>query len=109
MAAMIHVFKRGLNRYAKARYPGEAKQIIRKAGELFPVLRAKAPDIGGKENLMAFNLDLMILAASWYEASVHRIDGAAITEIAGSQAALSEKAAQRKQPASDAAFSVRHV
>ena len=59
-----------------------ADQIIRKADELFPELYAKAPDIGGKENLMAYNLDLMILSASFYEASDHRIDGPAINEMA---------------------------
>ena len=83
MAAMIHVFKRELRCYTKEHYPVEAKQIIQKADTMFPVLRTKAPDIGGKENLMAYNLDLMILAASFYEASDRRIDGAAITEIAG--------------------------
>ena len=31
---------------------------------------------------MAHNLDLMILAISFYEASDHRIDGNAVTELA---------------------------
>lgn len=84
MAAMDKAIKKGFIRYTKKHYPEEAKEIIRKAEELFPVLYAKAPDIGGKENLMSYNLDLMILSASFYEASDHRIDGEAITEMAKS-------------------------
>ena len=75
MAAMDKAIKKEFIRYTKKHYPEEAKEIIRKAEELFPVLYAKAPDIGGKENLMSYNLDLIILSASFYEASDHRIDG----------------------------------
>ena len=82
MAAMVKAVKKGFIGYTRARYPGEAEQIIRRAEELFPVLHAKAPDIGGKENAMAYNLDLLILAVSFYEASDHRIGGEAINEIA---------------------------
>ncbi|MBE7069730.1 MAG: hypothetical protein E7386_04450 [Ruminococcaceae bacterium] len=82
MASMANSFKKAFIRYTKKHYPDEAAEIIRKADDLFPVLFAKAPDIGGKENLMAHNLDLMILAISFYEASDHRIDGNAVTELA---------------------------
>ena len=83
MAAKDEMIKKGFIRYAKKHYPDEAEKIIQKADELFPILYAKAPDIGGKENAMSYNLDLMILSASFYEASDHRIDGGAIMEIAG--------------------------
>ncbi len=76
------MIKKGFIRYVKERYPEEAEAIIRRADELYPLLHAKAPDIGGAENQMAYNLDLMILSASFYEASDHRIDGDAITQIA---------------------------
>ena len=79
---MVRIIKRAFDQYAGERYPDEAETIIRRADELFPVLRAKAPDIGGAENDMAYNLDLLILAVSFYEASDHRIGGEAITEIA---------------------------
>ena len=79
---MIRIIKRAFDQYAGERYPDEAETIIRRADELFPVLRAKAPDIGGAENRMSYNLDLMILAASYYEASGHRIGGEAVDEIA---------------------------
>ncbi len=74
--------KKAFIRYTKKKYPGEADRIIKKADELFPKLYAKAPDIGGSENMMAYNLDMFIIAISFYEASDHRIDGAAIGEIA---------------------------
>ena len=74
--------KKAFIRYTKKKYPGEAEGIIKKADELFPELYAKAPDIGGSENLMAYNLDMFIIAISFYEASGHRIDGNAIGEIA---------------------------
>lgn len=82
MAALDRMVKKGFIRYTKENYPDEAEKIIRKAEEIFPMLYAKAPDIGGKENAMSYNLDMMIMAASFYEASDHRIDGEAILKIA---------------------------
>ncbi|MBR1827894.1 MAG: L-2-amino-thiazoline-4-carboxylic acid hydrolase [Atopobiaceae bacterium] len=79
---MDRAIKREFIKYTKKHFPDEAEAIVRKAEELFPVLYAKAPDIGGKENLMSYNLDLLILSASFYEASDHRIDGEAITQMA---------------------------
>lgn len=80
--AMDKSVKKAFIRYTKKKYPDEADEIIRKANELFPVLYAKAPDIGGSENMMAYNLNMFIIAISFYEASNHRIDGEAIGEIA---------------------------
>lgn len=82
MAAMDKAIKKAFIKYTKKHYPDEAEKIIQGAEERFPVLHAKAPDIGGRENLMSYNLDLLILSASFYEASDHRIDGEAITEMA---------------------------
>ena len=80
--AMDKSVKKAFIRYTKRKYPADAEQIIKKADELFPKLYVKAPDIGGAENMMAYNLDMFIIAVSFYEASDHRIDGAAIGEIA---------------------------
>ena len=80
--AMDKAAKKAFVRYTKKKYPDEAERIIKRADELFPKLYAKAPDIGGSENLMAYNLDMFIMAISFYEASDHRIDGGAIGEIA---------------------------
>lgn len=82
MGKLDQTIKKGFISYTKRHFPKDAKEIIKRAEELFPVLYAKAPDIGGAENMMSHNLDLMILSASFYEASDHRIDGEAITEIA---------------------------
>lgn len=82
MAALVKAVKKGFIRYTRGHYPDEAERIIRKADELFPALYAKAPDICGRENAIAYNLDLLILAVSYYEASDHRIGGEAINEIA---------------------------
>ena len=51
MAAMVKAVKKGFVRYAREHYPEDAERIIRKADELFPVLYAKVPDIGGKGNI----------------------------------------------------------
>ena len=52
MAAMDKAIKKGFIRYVKKHYPSEAEQIIKRADDLFPQLYAKAPDIGGKENIV---------------------------------------------------------
>ena len=73
---------KGFVRYTKKHFPDEADMIIKKANELYPKLHSKAPDIGGSANNMAYNLDMMITAVSYYEASDHRIGGEAFGEIA---------------------------
>ena len=81
MAAIDKAIKKEFIKYTKEHFPEEADKIIKRADAIYPVLYAKAPDIGGKENLMSYNLDMFILALSFYEASDHRIDGPAITEM----------------------------
>lgn len=71
MAVMDKAIKKGFIRYVNKHYPAEAKDIIKRADDLFPKLYSKAPDIGGKENIMSYNLDLLIMTASFYEASDH--------------------------------------
>lgn len=78
----VRMIRKGFIRYTKEHFPDEAGSIVRKADEWFPVLYARAPDIGGAENRMSYNLDLMILSASFYEASDHRIDGETIMKVA---------------------------
>lgn len=56
-------------------------RIIYRANKFRPKLMRRAPDLGGKENALANNLDMFILFLSYYEASNHRMDGAAIDEI----------------------------
>ena len=81
MAAIDKAIKKEFIKYTKEHFPEEAEKIIKRADEIYPILHAKAPDIGGKDNMMSYNLDMFILALSFYEASDHRIDGNAITEM----------------------------
>ncbi|MBO4835705.1 MAG: L-2-amino-thiazoline-4-carboxylic acid hydrolase [Oscillospiraceae bacterium] len=81
MAGLEKTVKKAFIRYTKKHYPQEAERIIERAEELFPTLYSKAPFIGGEENLMAYNLDMMIIAASFYEASDHRINGESFLEM----------------------------
>ena len=80
---MVGFIKKAIVKYLRKNYPGEAKAITEKAEKLYPELYAKAPYIGGRENLMSHNLDMMITVIAFYEASDHRIDGPTITKIAG--------------------------
>ncbi|MCR5061462.1 MAG: L-2-amino-thiazoline-4-carboxylic acid hydrolase [Saccharofermentans sp.] len=73
--------RKAIIRYLKKHFPGEEKEIIKKAGEILPGLRSKAPDMGGKENTLAGNLDMFLLFLSFYEATDHRMAGEAVDEI----------------------------
>ena len=78
---MEKLIEKAIMRYLKKHYPCEMKRIIARAKRIRPKLAKRAPDIGGKENILAGNLDMFILFLSYYEASEHRMDGAAIDEI----------------------------
>ncbi len=78
MEKMIY---RAIIRYLKRHYPGDMDRIVKRAKEILPELKAKAPDIGGRENTLANNLDMFLLFLAFYEASDHRMAGEAIDEI----------------------------
>lgn len=78
---MEKLVEQAIQRYLRKHFPVEAKQITARARELRPGLEAKAPDIGGKENMLADNVAMFILFISYYEASDHRMGGEAIDEI----------------------------
>ena len=44
-------------------------------------MMSNAPDLGGKENLLADNLSMFIIFLSFYEATDHRIDGNAMDDL----------------------------
>ena len=48
-------------RYLKKHYPSELDKIVKRAKEIMPDLKAKAPDIGGRENTLANNMDMKSL------------------------------------------------
>lgn len=72
---------RAIRRYLKKHYPRHMKRIIARAKRIRPKLIEKAPDMGGKENTLAGNLNMFILFLSYYEATNHRMAGEAIDEI----------------------------
>ena len=72
---------RAIIRYLKKHYPKERKQIASRAKELLPKLRANAPDLGGKENALASNLNMFLLFLAFYEASDRRMAEDALDEI----------------------------
>jgi hypothetical protein len=68
-------------RYLKKHHPDDMDNIIKRAKEILPELKSKAPDLGGKENALADNLDMFLLFLAFYEASDHQMAGEAIDEI----------------------------
>ena len=72
---------KAIRRYLRRHFPNEMDMIIKRADTILPELKAKAPDIGGKENSLSENLDMFLLFLSYYEASDHRMAGDAIDEI----------------------------
>ena len=78
---MEYLVNRAIQRYLNRHFPAEARRITARAKRIRPKLAKKAPDIGGKENMLANNLDMFILFLSYYEASGRRMDGSAIDEI----------------------------
>lgn len=51
---MEKMVRKAIIRYLKKHFPGKEKKIIRKADAILPKLKAKAPDMGGKENPLAY-------------------------------------------------------
>ena len=78
---MEKMVRKAIIRYLKKHFPEEEKKIISKADVILPKLKATAPDMGGKENALAGNLDMFLLFLSFYEATGHRMAGEAIDEI----------------------------
>ena len=78
---MEGLVNRAIRRYLKKHYPRSMKRIIARAERIRPKLMKKAPDMGGKENSLAGNLNMFILFLSYYEATNHRMVGEAIDEI----------------------------
>ncbi len=52
---------KAIRRYLRKHFLNETDLIIRRADSIFPELKAKAPDLGGKENTLANNLEMFLL------------------------------------------------
>ena len=81
MKYMEKMVYKAIIRYLKKHYPDELYKIVKRANEILPELKKKAPNLGGKENTLANNMDMFLLFLSFYEASDHRMAGEAIDEI----------------------------
>lgn len=68
-------------RYCDRYLPGEKAELTRKAQVIFNDLMKNAPDMGGKDNMMASNMDITAAFFAYYEASNHRIGGEAIQTL----------------------------
>ena len=78
---MVRLIYRAIQRYLRKHFPDERKRINAKAGQLLTELKRKAPDIGGRENSLSYNMDMFLQFIAYYEASDHRMSGEAIDEI----------------------------
>ena len=78
---METLVKKAIKKYLRKHFRGEEKSIVKRAEEIFPQLVAQAPNIGGKENSLASNLEMFLLFLSYYEATDHRMAGEAIDEV----------------------------
>ena len=70
--------KKYFGRYIDTYLPGEKEVLFEKAEPYFDRFMHEAPDFGGKDNMMASNMDITAAFFAFYEASDHRIDGRAI-------------------------------
>lgn len=68
-------------RYCDQYLPGEAKALTEKAGPVFDRLMHETPDMGGKDNMMAANIEITAAFFAYYEASDHRIAGQAMDTL----------------------------
>jgi hypothetical protein len=73
--------KKIIYRYAEKYYSDEAEAIMRKTDLIYQKFLSEVPDIGGSDNMLAYNLDMGLLVFAAYEASDHRMGGDAIDEM----------------------------
>ena len=52
---------KAIRRYLRRHFPKEMDKISKRADAILPELKAKAPDIGGKDNSLSENLDMFLL------------------------------------------------
>ena len=57
-------------RYLTKHFPGEKEQIVKLAKQILPELKAKAPDLGGKENTLSGNVASVTLTFATYDTMV---------------------------------------
>ena len=75
---MTKFIKKYFKRYCDTYLPGETEELTAKAEIIFDRLMHETPDLGGKDNMMASNMDITCAFFAYYEASDHRIGGEAM-------------------------------
>lgn len=67
--------------YCDRHFPGETQVLTEKAQVIYDRLMHETPDMGGKGNMMAGNMDITAAFFAYYEASDRRMPGEAIEEL----------------------------
>lgn len=70
-----------LEQYCKQRFPDKKDELFAEAERWYTEFLKQMPDLGGKANKMAANMNDWFTILSFYEASNHGIDGKALLEI----------------------------
>ncbi|MBE7005411.1 MAG: hypothetical protein E7425_14235 [Ruminococcaceae bacterium] len=78
---MVRNTKKLIRRYAEKYYPAEAEELLRETDRYYRQFLAEVPDIGGRDNMLADNLEMGLLIFAAYEASGHRMGATAIDEL----------------------------
>lgn len=68
-------------RYCAKRFPDRKAEICAEAEKYYAQFLKQMPDLGGKENMMAANMEDWFTILSFYEASGHELGGEALLEI----------------------------
>lgn len=76
-------YRRLFKRYISKYFPGEEKELLAKMDCIYDGFKREVPDIGGRRNMLAGNLDMALAFFAFYEASGKRATADAVEEIGG--------------------------
>lgn len=74
-------YRRLFKKYILKYFPGEEKELLTKTDHIYDSFKREVPDIGGRKNMLAGNLDMALAFFAFCEASDRRVTGEAIEEI----------------------------
>ena len=77
------IYRNLFKKYATKYLFEEDKNILLKADDIYDEFKREVPDIGGKNNMLAGNLDMALAFFAFCKASDGRVTGRAIEEIGG--------------------------
>lgn len=73
------LFKRCAQKY----FHGEGKTLLAEADRIFDGFKKETPSIGGKQNMLAGNLDMAMAFFAFHEATGRKLNGEQVLEMAG--------------------------